>query len=55
MLPYHYNPYFSTPLYTILDTLIKARNKWYRLIKTALEMTSTENYTLFSASKPLHT
>ena len=55
MLPYHYNPYFSTPLYTILYTLIKARNKWYSLINTALEMTITDNYTIFSASKPFHT
>ena len=35
ILSYHYNPYFNTPLSTILDTLITARKNGYSLIKTA--------------------
>ena len=33
-LPDCYNPYFGTPLSTILDTSITARENWYRLINT---------------------
>ena len=54
-LTYRYNPYFSTCLFTILDTSITARKDWYCTIKTAQEMTSTEDYTIFLASKPLCT
>ena len=52
-LTYCYNPYFGTSLSTILDTSVMARNNSYLLIKTTREMTSTYNYTIFSAYKPL--
>ena len=54
-LPYHYKPYFVTPLSIILNDTSTARNNWYTLIKTAIETTCTDNYTIFSSSKTLRT
>ena len=54
-LPYRYNSYFFTSLLAILDTSITARQIWYHIIKTARDMTQTDNYTIFSTSKSLHT
>ena len=54
-IPDCYNPYFGTPLSTILDTSITAQKFWYHLINMSKDITSIDKYTIFSSSKSLRT